>query len=148
MALKRHCSICGKKVEYGTKCECEVEKEKERYKEYDRNVRNNEENIKYSKFYSSKEWKRLSEYIKNKYYGMCLQCLLIDGEIINCDVAHHIEEIRTDIGWEQRLSEDNIILLCHSCHNNIHNDYTDEKKESLRKLKLKYEETYSGEGVK
>jgi 5-methylcytosine-specific restriction endonuclease McrA len=128
---------CGKKILKGTQCECR----KNRYKDYDKRVRNIGQNKKYANFYNSAAWKKLSEYIKRKYNGVCLKCLLRKEDIIPCDVAHHIEPIRYD--YSKRLEEKNLIPLCHNCHNDIdHVNYTEEVKNELRMLLKEYEEKF------
>lgn len=131
------CSSCRKRILKGTKCECR----KDAYKRYDKEVRRNEDNLRYTNFYNSIAWIRLSKQIKNKYNGMCISCLLDYLIIKPCDVVHHIETIRDD--WDKRLDEKNLIPLCHGCHNNIdHVNYTEDIKEKLRNLLKEYEEKY------
>ncbi len=117
MGLYRKCSICNKRVEYGTKCRCEEEREKEWYRAY----RENRKDKKEQAFYSSKPWLNLRETIDGKYNGLCLYCLYESKEAIPRKDNHHIVEIKED--WNRRLEEDNIIPVCDSCHKYIHNEY-------------------------
>ena len=134
------CSNCGREIEKGSKCVCGIDKE--RYKRYNKYVRWNKDNVLYSKFYSSVEWKRLSNYIRSKYNNMCLMCLLENKEINVADVTHHLREIRTKEGWVKRLDENNLIPLCHGCHNKLHSNYTEDKIELLSSLIKKYKEEF------
>lgn len=137
MPIYRKCTQCGRKVLYGKPCECR----KDRYKEYDKKIRYNKDNKKYSEFYDSMDWKTLSSIIKSKYNGLCLMCLLKYEHIIPSDVTHHIIPIRED--YSKRLEEDNLIPLCHRCHNNIdHINYTEEMKSNLKRLLKEYEKKY------
>lgn len=137
MAIYRKCSQCGKKILQGQQCECR----KDRYKEYNKRVRYNKDNKKYNDFYNSKDWKRVSNAIRNKYSELCLMCLLKYRDIQLVDVVHHIEPIRDD--YNKRLEEYNLIPLCHGCHNNIdHINYTEELKDELRSLLEEYKKIY------
>ena len=131
------CSNCGREIEKGSKCVCGIDKE--RYKRYNKYVRWNKDNVLYSKFYSSVEWKRLSNYIRSKYNNMCLMCLLENKEINVADVTHHIIPIRKD--FNKRLQEDNLITLCYGCHNKIdHENITEEYIKHMMELIERYEE--------
>jgi len=140
--LYRLCTICKKRVEYGKQCQCEIDRGKARHKEYNARVRFIEENKKYADFYNSVAWKRMTEYIRTKYSNLCLMCLLKDNRIIQAELIHHILEIRTPEGWEDRLNEDGLVTLCHSCHNELHADYTEDKIKMLRELIKEYKEIY------
>lgn len=136
MAIYTKCSRCRKKILKGTVCECS----KERHKEYNKRVRFNSENKKYADFYNSVAWKRLSRYIKLKYNSLCLSCLVNHNEVVACEVVHHIDEVRED--WEARLREDNLITLCHSCHNTLHANYIEKDKLELRNILQSYSRKY------
>ena len=67
-------------------------------------------------FYKSKEWVKLAQYIRIKYYYTCQMCgrrgtyvhhkiWLTNENVNNPDIA---------------LNEDNLTLLCLDCHNEIH----------------------------
>lgn len=97
------CSNCGEEIPKGTTCKCK------KYYRYNKN------NIKYTKFYTTPEWKRMRDYITKYYTGMCLVCLMKRKEIVMANVVHHIEELRDN--WDRRLDKDNLIPVCHKCHN-------------------------------
>lgn len=139
MPIFSKCPGCGRRIPQGSKCDCR----KERYKKYNKNVRNTEENKKYAKFYNSVEWKALSVYIKIKYNGLCLRCLMEYKELKSHDVVHHIIEVKED--WNKRLYKDNLIPLCHSCHNELHSNYNSDRKEELKEILEKYKSIYGGE---
>lgn len=142
MIIYRKCGICGRKVPENLMCKCEIQNERNRYKDYNKRVRYSDENKKYSGFYNSPSWHRMSDYTRIKYNGLCLMCLLRHNKITPCDVVHHLEEIRTTIGWEHRLNEDGLIPLCHSCHNWLHKNYTKEKEIIAQCLISEYESLY------
>ena len=65
------------------------------------------------KFYSSTRWKRAQRYIKTKYRGLCQECGKAGWEV------HHIKPLTPfNLNDESiALSEDDLTLLCTSCHN-------------------------------
>lgn len=136
MAIYRRCGSCGKKIVKGTKCECL----KATMKEYKRNIRYNKDNKEYSKFYDSIHWKRMSKHIRNKYNGLCLVCYIKYKILTRVDVVHHIVELKED--YSKRLEEDNLITLCHSCHNILHSNYTEKEKQELYNIKNTYKEEF------
>ncbi|MDE3838650.1 HNH endonuclease [Bacillus methanolicus] len=91
-----------------------VEAKAESDKEYDKKKRD----LRSTAFYKSKAWKELREYVYRKQYGLCQRCLK-RNEFVRGDIVHHIIEIKDD--WDKRLDEDNLEVLCHKCHNRIHN---------------------------
>lgn len=144
MALMKLCR-CGKKIEYHIKycdnCTAEIENEKkEKVKKYDKDIRNSTENIKYTSFYNSKAWKTLSDIIKRNYNGICVMCLIDRGEVTPSNTTHHIEELKEN--WNLRLVEENLIPLCHSCHNDLHIDYKEKDKKHLKNIIFKYKDKY------
>lgn len=113
------CSECGREIPKGEKCSVCT---REKYKIYNKSKRD----LKSTIFYNSSEWKRLRDYVYRKYSNLCLKCLIKDNKIIKANVVHHILSIETN--WEKRLLEDNLITLCHTCHNRIHSGKYDESK--------------------
>lgn len=133
MALKKQCSYrsCTKILGDGIKfCDYHQKiydkEQKKRYKEYNRKRLNDEDAKKRMDFYNSKTWIRLSEDIKNHYFGLCLVCWL-RNRIVNSFYTHHIEEVaeRPDL----ILDEDNLIPLCTKCHSRVHREYDKSKKD-------------------
>lgn len=128
------CPICGTKMGYADgDCVngCKAKAKKERDKRYDQRVRYSK-NKKYTEFYNSKEWQKIRRYILVKHNGLCLYSLLVDKKIVEADVVHHINPLRQS--WGDRLTESNLIPLCHAVHNKLHEDYTDNKAKLLKKL--------------
>lgn len=72
---------------------------------------------KYKKFYKSTEWKRLRDYVLKRDNYICQECIKED-KITTCNTVHHIVEVRED--FSKALNEDNLVTLCHECHNKIH----------------------------
>lgn len=68
-------------------------------------------------FYWSNKWKRLRNYVMEKYNYICQHC---GG---TAKIVHHIEWIDennlNDVNVT--LNEDNLIPLCQECHNRVHN---------------------------
>ncbi|MFD2446393.1 HNH endonuclease [Bacillus sp. CGMCC 1.16607] len=65
-------------------------------------------------FYHSATWKRARELIKIRDNGLCVQCLN-EKRITLGTIVDHIIPVKLD--WNKRLDEDNLQLLCQSCHN-------------------------------
>lgn len=120
MALKKTCR-CGKIIDYGKqycdKCMAEIEEKRKEYqKKYDEEVRYKRDK-KYHDFYKSDEWKRTKALALVRDKGLCQWCIK-EGRIRPADVVHHIEEVKK--AWDKRLSMENLVSLCHECHNRWH----------------------------
>lgn len=113
--IYKRCSRCGKRIESGQTCECS----KQRHKEYNRTSRNKEATA----FYDSVNWKRMREYIKNKYDGIDVYAYVVFGQIEQATLVHHIVEIEDD--KSQALVERNLIPVSISSHNLIHQAYNE-----------------------
>lgn len=136
MALKKLCSYsgCRELVDYGiqycSKHKTVAEQEqKQNYIDYKARRTDIEE----QKFYKSKEWIMLRDYIKGKYNGLCLHSYYIEGKIVAADVVHHIVEVKQD--WNMRLDEDNLIPLSNAAHNLIHSMYKEDKEGTQKMLR-------------
>lgn len=79
-------------------------------------------------FYQKKAWKltRAKALARDSY--LCRMCS-DHGEIKAAQLVHHIIYVEEDI--QKALQLDNLLSLCHSCHNNIHKD--DEKRKKKNK---------------
>lgn len=88
---------------------------KERNKYYDEHVRNKRDK-KYRDFYHSKEWERVRQRALVRDKGLCQHCIK-ENKITMADMVHHIIPIKDD--WSKRLDLDNLVSLCHTCHNKI-----------------------------
>ncbi len=75
-------------------------------------------NSKVEKFYSSKQWQQLREYIKARDNYLCQDCLK-EGRITIANQVHHIEPILK--AWDKRFDEDNLVSLCNEHHKLRHN---------------------------
>ena len=78
-------------------------------------------NDKEYKFYKSKAWRQLRNYVMERDHHLCQLCLK-EGNIVDATVVHHIVPVRDD--WSLRLKENNLISICDECHNKIHKKYT------------------------
>ena len=134
MAIKKLCDRCEKIIDIGHRyCkECEdsyKEINKKNYRKYNKYKRDKKK----QKFYDSKEWRTISNIVKSKDFGLCQVCL--NKNIVkSSDVVHHI--IPLDEDRNKALDRDNLICLCHKCHNKIHNDMKDNSKKKLIEEKL------------
>ena len=68
-------------------------------------------------FYGTAKWKNCrATYMKKKHY-VCERC----GK--PADVVHHIQHLHGTDYWDnpkKAFGEDNLMALCHNCHNTIH----------------------------
>lgn len=117
MQIKRPCNKIGcRNITTGRYCpeheRIADQQRKDRHKYYDRYHRDQQA----AKFYNSKEWERARQEALTKTHGLCAYCL-DNKKITTADMVHHQKPIRKH--WELRLRMDNLIPLCHSCHNRI-----------------------------
>lgn len=91
-------------------CEEHTQEHAVQTKQYDRFARD-ERTV---RFYSSTAWKRLRETVKIRANGLCSMCL-DDKRIVVGVIVDHIIPVK--VNWRLRLVEDNLQLLCRSCHN-------------------------------
>lgn len=75
-------------------------------------------------FYNSKAWRNKRKEIMNNYGGLCQRCLE-DDMIKEADVIDHIQELKDNP--DLALDNDNLIPLCHSCHNKKTKEYKQAK---------------------
>ena len=129
----KYCDECSKKV---------LKNKKDNNRQYNKYVRQARDK-KYTDFYVSKEWKIVSNVVKDKYKALCIMCLLQDDKVNLYDVIHHVRELKTDEGWEERFNVDEgLVPLCHAHHNELHGNYNTEKIEMLRDLIKEYKKIY------
>jgi hypothetical protein len=85
-------------------------------KDYNKFIRNNKENKKYSDFYNSKEWRNLRKLfiLENPLCKYCLD----EGEVKLAEIIHHKEEIKEH--FDKRLDPNNLESVCRIHHNKIH----------------------------
>lgn len=128
MALKKLCAKCHEVIDQGnTYCDkCNSKVNSINSKVYNESSRNKES----QSFYNNKQWKKLTHVIKQKDNGLCLNCLN-DNKIKYKDVIHHIIPLTDD--KSKALDINNLISLCHTCHNRTHGMYD-------KNIKLKEEE--------
>ena len=121
MVLISRCKKCGCKISYGKKwCEkCEPKKLRQKRlstKLYDETGRDKKK----VEFYRGKDWSETRERVKELDHGLCVMCLR-NNRIEYSDVVHHIDEI--EYAWSKRLDVDNLVCLCHTCHERVHAMY-------------------------
>ncbi len=75
---------------------------------------------KHRKFYKSQQWKIVRDYILRRDNYLCQNCLKED-RVTTATTVHHIVEIKRD--YTKALDENNLITLCHDCHNKTHNRF-------------------------
>lgn len=132
MPIYKLCSRCKKVIDKGnTYCEeCDKVVKSYRNKRYNKLFRNQDS----QRFYNSNHWKRVSKDIKSRDKGMCIVCLN-NNKIKHKDIIHHI--VPLEDSKELSLKHRNLISVCLSCHNTIHNIYnTDDNSKKILQDRL------------
>ncbi|MBP1889798.1 5-methylcytosine-specific restriction endonuclease McrA [Clostridium moniliforme] len=105
----------------------------------------NEEQKKFQKFYSSKQWKCIRELAINDTLGIDIINYYKFNRITAGKIVHHIVELNED--YSKRLNRDNLIYLTESNHKFVHKEYCKGNKanmqELLLSLKLKFMEEFN-----
>jgi|SRR5690625_146553 len=94
-------------------CDAHKKASRKRYRIYNKNVRDKT----IDNFYRSKEWRKLRLVALERDNHLCIWCK-DNGKLKQADVVHHIIEVEDD--WDKRLTLDNLVSLCHRCHNRHH----------------------------
>ena len=71
-----------------------------------------------TKFYNSVAWRRAKRMRLEIDHYLCQKCLTEKCNVVPADVVHHIKPLQKCP--EMGLVIDNLISLCHDCHNKIH----------------------------
>lgn len=114
---KRECSHhnCNVLVDKGSRCQAHnVEADRDRYRAYDKGKRDGRA----AAFYNSSEWKHVKRMALRRDRFLCGLCLVERGVMVAAELVHHKLYLSQD--WNQRLTLNNLISLCHFCHNQIH----------------------------
>lgn len=85
----------------------------------------------YDWFYHSKAWKKLREIALDRDNYLCQMCLE-QGMITDAKIVHHIVYLDND--FNKALDLNNLMSVCHACHNKIHAN--DNKKAVKTKIKF------------
>ena len=120
--LLKPCSRCRALITYpSVYCEtCKPIAERERQEAFQKkrllwnSSYNQKRDPKYTRFYASTNWKRMSKAKMQDAGYRCEDCGAIAVEV------HHIDPIQTESGWERRLDWSNLKALCLDCHNKTH----------------------------
>lgn len=91
-------------------CEQHKTTKADNHRYYDKYQRNK----KHDQFYHSAAWKRARDLIRIRDNGLCVECLNVKRITVGT-IVDHIIPIKQN--WNKRLEEDNLQLLCQSCHN-------------------------------
>lgn len=90
--------------------------------QYNKHVRYNEDNKKYSTFYHSTQWRNVRK-AKLMEQPLCEVCLA-QGKYTNANMVHHKIELRSPTGWKHRLDLNNLESICYECHNKEEHSYS------------------------
>lgn len=82
-------------------------------------------------FYNSWTWRKKRQEIKERDNFECQRCKR-KGGVGKGDVVHHIKELKDypKLG----LNDDNLITVCHTCHNIIHERFEGKEVDSRIKI--------------
>lgn len=87
-------------------------------------------------FYNSRNWITVRDVVKERDFGLCINCLA-HKRIKKSDLVHHIIELKES--RELGLETSNLLSLCASCHQEIHAKYRKGKVTKMEtQEKLKY----------
>lgn len=104
---------CNELIDYRNKyCEKHKELINQSNKDYERY--RNERDKTYIQFYQGRVWKSTRKSVMLEFDYVCQECIR-QGYYKQANVVDHIIELKDD--WSKRLDKDNLIPLCHSCHN-------------------------------
>lgn len=78
----------------------------------------------YDWFYRKPAWRKCRMIALERDNHLCQHCLEKHDIFTPADVVHHIVYVETDFTLALQL--DNLISLCHACHNKVHEE--DEKR--------------------
>lgn len=67
-------------------------------------------------FRNSKQWRMMRDHILARDEYQCQECKK-HGRITIASEVHHIKPVWQ--AWDMRLDEDNLVSLCHSCHERV-----------------------------
>lgn len=90
--------------------------------QYNKHVRYNDDNKKYSTFYHSTQWRNARK-AKLMEQPLCEVCLA-QGKYTKADMVHHKIELRSPNGWKHRLDLNNLESICYECHNKEEHSYS------------------------
>lgn len=131
MTILKPCSYvgCNTLVEYGEKyCDKHSNTDKERYKEYKSNRLKDKDERDRQRFYNSKTWIKLRDYISANQYQLDI-LELYKGNVVVAEDYHHVISIKDD--WNKRLDVDNIIGLSHANHMLVEAKYRRSDKDKI-----------------
>lgn len=107
--LKKICPCCGKEVRQDEKHTC-------RHKAYNRDRRKAD-----TRFYASRAWEYLREYVKARACGVDEYVFYKTGRIVPGKVAHHIIPVHD--ADSLKLDAENLIYVSQATHEKVHAAY-------------------------
>ena len=130
--IKKICAYhrCNHIIDEGQRyCEYHAVKYQGRVKQYNRNYNNRNSNNKIRRFYWTDTWKGKRKDTLAFYYYIDIYKLLMDGEIVEADMVHHI--VPTNDDFSLRIADANLIPLSEETHRLIHREYNKGRKEKM-----------------
>ena len=129
------CAKCQKVIEspktYCDDCSKKMESIIEERKRKGNQIYNRNRDKKYTSFYNSGAWRRMSKAYLSKHF-LCEECEKekVTNNKYVCQISeevHHIVPIQTIDGWNRRFDPNNLIALCHFHHDLKHNRFCRKK---------------------
>lgn len=109
--MLRACSCCGRLHEYGAAC---PHKTIQRTKEPSSGAVE-DLTARIRRFRNSQSWQRCRAQVRQRDKGLCRCCFFRYHRLTTAALSvHHITALEAD--FSRRLDMDNLITLCHSCH--------------------------------
>lgn len=72
-------------------------------------------------FYGSSVWKKLRASVLAESHYLCEPCKA-KGKLTTADTVHHCVELKDN--WELRLTRSNLLAICRTCHEEIHDRFS------------------------
>lgn len=94
----------------------------------------NEEQKKFQKFYSSKQWRAIRDLAIDDTLGIDVINYYKFNRVTQGERVHHIIELNED--YSKRLNRDNMIYLTESNHKFVHKEYNKGNKVKMQELLL------------
>ncbi len=86
----------------------------------------------YDWFYKKPAWRKIREMALSRDDYLCQHCF-DEGVFKQADLVHHIVYVEND--FNKALSLENLVSLCHACHNEVHKN---DNKRHIRRNSRKY----------
>ena len=131
--IYKRCIRCGARVPSGSTCLCKS-----------RNIREYAKPSGIKKEYHTQRWRKLRQYVLDKYDGIDTYTLYKYNRIVMADTVHHIEPSQDSP--DLFYAESNLIPVSRAGHKEIHKRYEKEGKAAVQKELRDFQERFKTAG--